>query len=130
MTPGCLITDAKGLHDHLHKTGGAATETQSASDRWTPRWKQLDDPLTKEMSGSLWELRIKRLLSTFEATLFPPDGQCHLNLLQVHAQTWALTAIDHSKHRCPRALQNRALPTLLACFLVWLHRWFLLGLPA
>ena len=65
---GCLVTDAKGLHDHVHKTGGVATERQSALDilmikqlvedeilglRWTPTWKQLADPLTKEMSGSL-----------------------------------------------------------------------------
>ena len=65
---GCLVTDAKGLYDHVHKTGGVATERQSALDilmikqlvedeilglRWTPTWKQLADPLTKEMSGSL-----------------------------------------------------------------------------
>ena len=67
-TPGCLVTDAKGLHDHVHKTGGIATEKQSALDiliikqlvedevlglKWTPTWKQLADPLTKEMSGEL-----------------------------------------------------------------------------
>jgi hypothetical protein len=65
---GCLVTGAKGLHDHVHKTGGVATERQSALDilmikqlvedevlglRWTPTWKQLADPLTKEMSGCL-----------------------------------------------------------------------------
>ena len=61
-TIGCLVTDAKGLHDHVHKTGGMASEKQAALDillvkqlvesgalqlRWTPTWKQLADPLTK-----------------------------------------------------------------------------------
>ena len=70
-TKGCLITDAKGLHDHLHKTGGVATERQAALDmllmkqliedevvglKWTPTWRQLADPLTKDMSGSLLEV--------------------------------------------------------------------------
>ena len=32
LTPGCLITDAKGMHEHVHKTGGVATEKQSALD--------------------------------------------------------------------------------------------------
>ena len=65
-----MITDAKGLHDHVHKTGGVATEKQAALDillikqlvedqvlglRWTPTWKQLADPLTKEMPGVLLE---------------------------------------------------------------------------
>ena len=69
-TIGCLVTDAKGLHDHVHKTGGMASEKQAALDillvkqlvesgalqlRWTPTWKQLADPLTKDMSGSLLE---------------------------------------------------------------------------
>ena len=64
------MTDAKGLHDHALKTGGMATEKQAALDillveqlvesgalqlRWTPNWKQLADPLTKEMNGSLLE---------------------------------------------------------------------------
>ena len=30
--PGCLVTDAKGLHDHLQKTGGVASEKQAALD--------------------------------------------------------------------------------------------------
>ena len=70
QTDGVLITDAKGLHDHVHKTGGVATEKQAALDillikqlvedqvlglRWTPTWKQLADPLTKEMPGVLLE---------------------------------------------------------------------------
>ena len=70
QTPGCLITDAKGLHDHLHKTGGIATERQAALDmmlmkqliedevvglRWTPTWRQLADPLTKDMPAVLLE---------------------------------------------------------------------------
>ena len=53
-TSGCLITDAKGLRDHRHKTGGVATERQAALDvllmkqlikdevvglRWTPTWR-------------------------------------------------------------------------------------------
>ena len=69
-TIGCLVTDAKGLHDHVLKTGGMATEKQAALDillvkqlvengalqlRWTPTWKQLADPLTKDMNGSLLE---------------------------------------------------------------------------
>ena len=69
-TPGCLITDAKGLHDHLHKTGGVASEKQAALDmlmmkqliekgvvqvKWTPTWKQLADPLTKDMVTILLE---------------------------------------------------------------------------
>ena len=70
QTPGCLITDAKGLHGHLHKTGGIATERQAALDmmlmkqliedevvglRWTPTWRQLADPLTKDMPAVLLE---------------------------------------------------------------------------
>ena len=70
QTDGVLITDAKGLHDHVHKTGGVATEKQAALHillikqlvedqvlglRWTPTWKQLADPLTKEMPGVLLE---------------------------------------------------------------------------
>lgn len=70
VTPGCLITDAKGLHDHLHKTGGTASEKQAALDmmlmkqqieegtiglKWTPTWKQVADPLTKDMSVTLLE---------------------------------------------------------------------------
>lgn len=71
-TIGCLVTDAKGLHDHVLKTGGMASEKQAALDillvkqlvengalqlRWTPTptWKQLADPLTKDMNGSLLE---------------------------------------------------------------------------
>ena len=69
-TSGCLVTDAKGLHDHLHKTGGVATERQAALDmllmkqliedgiiglKWTPTWRQLADPLTKEMMATLLE---------------------------------------------------------------------------
>lgn len=69
-TPGCLIIDAKGLHDHLHKTGGMASERQAALDmllmkqliedeivglRWTPTWRQLADPLTKDMATVLLE---------------------------------------------------------------------------
>ena len=69
-TVGCLVTDAKGLHDHVLKTGGMASEKQAALDillikqlvesgalqlRWTPTWKQLADPLTKEMCGTLLE---------------------------------------------------------------------------
>lgn len=53
-----------GLHVHLHKTGGDASERQAALDmllmkqliednvmglRWTPAWRQLADPLTKDM---------------------------------------------------------------------------------
>ena len=70
VTPGCLVTDAKGLHDHLHKTGGVATERQAALDmllmkqliedevvglKWTPTWRQLADPLTKDMPATLLE---------------------------------------------------------------------------
>ena len=62
------MTDAEGLHDHVCKTGGTATEKQAALDilltkqmvesevlrlKWTPTWKQLADPLTKEMSYML-----------------------------------------------------------------------------
>ena len=69
-TAGCLVTDAKGLHDHVHKTGGVATEKQAALDillikqqveekilnlRWTPTWKQMADPLTKELVGKIFE---------------------------------------------------------------------------
>ena len=69
-TPGCLVTDAKGLHDHILKTGGIASEKQAALDmlmtkqlvedgvmaiRWTPTWKQLADPLTKDMVTILLE---------------------------------------------------------------------------
>eukprot|EP00435_Cladocopium_sp_Y103_P070035 s255_g34.t1 len=69
-TPGCLVTDAKGLHDHILKTGGVASEKQAALDmlmtkqlvedgvmqiRWTPTWKQLADPLTKDMVTTLLE---------------------------------------------------------------------------
>ena len=69
-TPGCLVTDAKGLHDHVQKTGGTASEKQTALDmlmtkqlveqgtieiRWTPTWKQLADPLTTDMVTSLLE---------------------------------------------------------------------------
>ena len=65
---GCLVTDAKGLHDHVHKSGGVASEKQVALDmlmikqmieeqtialRWVPTWKQIADPMTKEMSGTL-----------------------------------------------------------------------------
>ena len=65
---GCLVTDAKGLHDHVHKSGGVASEKQVALDilmikqmieeqtialRWVPTWKQIADPTTKEMSGTL-----------------------------------------------------------------------------
>ena len=70
MTPGCQMTDAKGLHDHLHKTGGVATERQAALDmllmkqliedkvvglKWTPPWRQLADPLTKDMPATFLE---------------------------------------------------------------------------
>ena len=70
QTPGCLVTDAKGLHDHILKTGGIASEKQAALDmlmtkqlvednvvqiRWTPTWKQLADPLTKDMVTTLLE---------------------------------------------------------------------------
>lgn len=35
------------------------------------------------------------------------------------SQIWTLTVVFHSRHRCPRALQNKALHTLLAWFLVF-----------
>lgn len=65
---GVLITDAKGLNDQVNKTGSMASEKQAALDmlmvkklvenkilqlRWVPTWKQLADPLTKEMSSDL-----------------------------------------------------------------------------
>ena len=67
-TEGWIITDAKGLHDHVHKTGGIASEKQAALDilmtkqlvedgvqnlKWTPTWKQLADPLTKDMDSTV-----------------------------------------------------------------------------
>lgn len=30
-TVGWTVTDAKGLHDHVHKTGGVASEKQAAA---------------------------------------------------------------------------------------------------
>ena len=66
-TVGCPVTDAKGLHDHVLKTGGMASEKQAALDillikqlvesgalqlRWTPTWKQLI------LRRSLWARRI------------------------------------------------------------------------
>ena len=65
---GIIITDAKGLNDHVNKTGSMASEKQAALDmlmvkrlvedqvlrlRWVPTWKQVADPLTKEMSTEL-----------------------------------------------------------------------------
>ena len=67
---GCLVTDARSLHDHMQKTGGVASEKQTALDmlmvkqlvedqvigpRWTPTWKQIADPLAKEMVTTLLE---------------------------------------------------------------------------
>ena len=74
-TDGVIITDAKGLNDHVSKTGSMASEKQTALDmlmvkrlvedqvirlRWVPTWKQMADPLTKEMNGDL--------LTTFRKT--------------------------------------------------------------
>ena len=67
-TGGVIITDAKGLNDHVNKTGSIASEKQTALDmlmvkrlvedqvirlRWVPTWKQMADPLTKEMARDL-----------------------------------------------------------------------------
>lgn len=67
-TGGVIITDAKGLNDHVNKTGSMASEKQTALDmlmvkrlvedgilqlRWVPTWKQVADPLTKEMGTEL-----------------------------------------------------------------------------
>ena len=65
---GIIITDAKGLNDHVNKTGSIASEKQAALDmmmvkrlvedsvlrlRWVPTWKQVADPLTKDMATDL-----------------------------------------------------------------------------
>lgn len=65
---GFLITDARSLFDHCHKTGHLAQERQTAIDmlmtknmveegivemKWVPTFKQLADPLTKEMTDLL-----------------------------------------------------------------------------
>ena len=84
QTGGVIITDAKGLHDHVNKTGSLAAEKQTALDmlmvkrlvedqvlklRWTPTWKQLADPLTKEMATDLLkEFRQKGSLCLVETT--------------------------------------------------------------
>ena len=74
---GTIITDAKGLNDHVNKTGSMASEKQTALDmlmvkrlvedqvlclRWVPTWKQLADLLTKDM--------ITELLQKFRASQF------------------------------------------------------------
>ena len=63
--PGVLVTDAKSLYDHLHKTGSVPSERQTLIDlliakdlhesgavsiRWVPTSYQLADILTKDMS--------------------------------------------------------------------------------
>ena len=62
--PGILVTDAKSLYDHLHKTGSVPSERQTLIDlliakdlqeaaaiiiRWVPTSYQLADILTKAM---------------------------------------------------------------------------------
>ena len=66
--PGYMITDAKSLFDHCHKTGHLAQERQTALDllmvkgliennqlylRWVPTFRQLADSLTKNMKDVL-----------------------------------------------------------------------------
>ena len=65
---GYMITDAKSLFDHCHKTGGLAQERQTALDllmvkglmekqllhmKWVPTFRQLADSLTKSMKDIL-----------------------------------------------------------------------------
>ena len=62
--PGVLVTDAKSLYDHLHKTGSVPSERQTLIDlliakdlqeaaaisvKWVPTTYQLADVLTKAM---------------------------------------------------------------------------------
>jgi hypothetical protein len=62
--PGILVTDAKSLYDHLHKTGSVPSERQTLIDlliakdlqeaaaiivKWVPTTYQLADVLTKAM---------------------------------------------------------------------------------
>jgi hypothetical protein len=64
--PGTLVTDAKSLYDHLHKTGSVPSERQTLIDlliakdlqeaaaielRWVPTSYQLADVLTKAMAA-------------------------------------------------------------------------------
>ena len=68
ISKGALVTDAKSLFDHCHKVGHMAAERQTALDIlsvklaiqdgllelfWTPTFKQIADPLTKEMDFEL-----------------------------------------------------------------------------
>lgn len=81
-TGGAIITDAKGLHNHVNKTGSMAAEKRTVLDRlmakkgggglsvlklrWTPTWKQLADPLMA--TDLLRELRWKGYLCLVQAS--------------------------------------------------------------
>ena len=68
QTQGIVVTDAKSLFDHCHRTGHMAQERQTALDllmckrmieekllilRWVPTFRQLADSLTKAMKDVL-----------------------------------------------------------------------------
>ena len=68
MNAGYMVTDAKSLFDHCHKTGGLAQERQTALDllmvkglmekqlllmKWVPTFRQIADSLTKSMKDVL-----------------------------------------------------------------------------
>ena len=68
VNAGYMVTDAKSLFDHCHKTGGLAQERQTALDllmvkglmekqlllmKWVPTFRQIADSLTKSMKDVL-----------------------------------------------------------------------------
>ena len=85
--PGILVTDAKGLYDHLRTTGSMPKERQTLIDllvardlieagsvklRWVPQSHMLADPLTKNMKTTpVFDLLHERLLHALVQT---PEG--------------------------------------------------------
>ena len=112
-TEGWIVTDAKGLHDHVHKTGGVASEKQAALDilmtkqlvedgvqnlKWTPTWKQLADPLTNDMDSTvLHDLRRSWTISLVqtEADQVEEDRRAGLRKAQRERRKIKMKTLQH-----------------------------------